>query len=195
VALTSDGVTPPPCTAESSTTLAACFAGYANPKSATYVKGFQIDSTTTLAAPLTTATQHAVGGYWDIHFQKALPLAGNGASADAKPGAKSGINFTLDTKADLFALRGAGKSLNTQTRYAVPLALSLNFPVLRNLSLSPTASAFWYASQVTGQSIVIRTFSIEAKWYFARDAAVPLPRQAYFRGPSSADQTGSAKMK
>ena len=197
VAVTSDGVTPPPCTAQSSTTIAACFAGYANTKSATYVKGFQIDSTTTLAAPLTTATLHAAGGYWDLHLQKLLTKAAQGASADtgAKPGAKSGVNFTLDSKADWFSRRGAAESLNTQTRYAIPLAMSLNFPVLRNLSLSPTYSRFWYSSEVTHQSIGINTFSIEAKWYFARDASVPPLRQAYFRGPSSADQTSSAKMK
>jgi hypothetical protein len=67
--------------------------------------------------------------------------------------------------------------------------------VLRNVSLSPTYSAFFFSSQVTGQSIVINTFSIQAKWYFARDATVPPPRQIYFRGPSSADQTATAKIK
>jgi hypothetical protein len=195
VSLTSDGVTPAPCTAVSSTTIANCFAGYANPKSSTYVKGFQIDSTTRLAAPLTTATVHVTGAYWDLHFQKALSKAGKSATAGANSSAKSGINFTLDSKADWFSRRGAGESLNTQTRYAIPLSVALNFPVRGNLSLSPTYSTFLYSSQVTGQSIVINTASIEAKWYFARDASVPVRRQGYFRGPSSADQTSSAKMK
>jgi hypothetical protein len=195
MSLTSDGVTPPPCTAVSSTTITGCFAAYANPKSATYVKGFQIDRTTGLAAPLTTRTLHAYGAYWDIHLQKALLGSGKGGSSGANPSAKSGINFTFDSKADWFSRRSAGESLNTQTRYAIPVAMSLNFPVLRNLSLSPTYSVFLYSSQVTGQNIVINTASIQAKWYFARDASVPPGRQLYFRGPSSADQTSSAKMK
>jgi len=193
VALTSDGVTPPPCTARSSTTIAACFAGYANPKSATYVKGFQIDNTTMLAVPLTTETLHASGGYWDIHLQRAFLKPGGGSGT--KLGIKSGINFTLDSKSDWFSQRGAEKSLNTQTRYDVPLSIALNFPLLRNLSLSPTYSSFFYSTQVTGQSIVINSFSIAAKWYFARDATVPPRRQLYFTGPSSADQTSSAKVK
>jgi hypothetical protein len=145
--------------------------------------------------PLATETLHATGGYWDIHFQKALMRAGAGANAGPASSAKRGINFTLDTKADWFSKRNAEKSLNTQTRYAVPLSMALNFPVLRNVSLSPTYSAFFFSSQVTGQSIVINTFSIQAKWYFARDATVPPPRQIYFRGPSSADQTATAKIK
>jgi hypothetical protein len=72
---------------------------------------------------------------------------------------------------------------------------SINFPVFRNLSLSPTFTRFWYASQVTGQKIGINTFSIAAKWYFARDASVPVWKQLEFKGPASADQTSIAKMK
>jgi hypothetical protein len=195
VTLTSDGITPPACTANRSTTIAACFAGYASSKSATYQKGFAIDSTTTLASPVTTENLHTMGGYWDIHLQKAFTKSGAGAGSGAKPGAKSGINFTLDSKSDWFAERSAGKSLNTQTRYDIPLSMSLNFPVLPNFSLSPTYSSFFYSSQVAGQSIVINSFSIAAKWYFARDASVPPRRQVYFSGPTSADQTNTAKMK
>jgi hypothetical protein len=189
VTLTSDGLTET-CTAASSTTLSACFAAYAKS-----VKGFQIDDTTKLTA-LATAKLHTMGAYWDIHLQKNFTgKAGASAGAAGKAGAKSGINFTLDSKSDWFAERTAGKSLNTQTRYDIPLAMSLNFPVLRNLSLSPTYSAFYYSSQVTGQSIVINSFSVSAKWYFARDATVPPRRQFYFSGPASADQTSTAKIK
>jgi hypothetical protein len=196
VTLTSDGITPPACKASSNITIAACFAGYASSKSATYQKGFSIDSTTVLASPVVTANLHTMGAYWDIHLQKNITWkSGAGASVAAKPGAKSGINFTLDSKSDWFAERGAGKSLNTQTRYDIPLSMSLNFPVLRNLSLSPTYSSFYYSGQVTGQSIVINSFSIAAKWYFARDASVPLRRQVYFTGPASADQTSTSKIK
>jgi len=101
----------------------------------------------------------------------------------------------LDSKADLFSPRDSIHALNTQTQNAIPLSASLNFPVLRNFSLSPTYTGFFYSSQVTGQSIRMRGLLITAKWYFARDATVPLVRDLYFRGPASADQTNSAKLK
>jgi hypothetical protein len=195
VSLTSDGLKPLTCSANSSITIPSCFAAYASPKSPNYVKGFQIDSTTSLAAPVATATLHTFGGYWDIHLQKALLKPAATGSASEVSGAKAGINFTLDSKADWFSMRGAGKSLNTQTHYDIPLSMSLNFPVFRNLSLSPTYSAFYFSSQVTGQNIVINSFSIAAKWYFARDSTVPPNRQLYFSGPASADQTSTAKLK
>jgi hypothetical protein len=196
VTLTSDGVTPPPCTANSSTTIAACFAGYANPKSPTHVAGFQIDSTTALVG-ITTQNDHTAGIYWDIHLQKQLlkSKAGQDAAASGKGAGKMGINWSLDSKADWFSPRSSAHALNTQTQFAVPVSIALNFPVFRNFSFSPTYTGFWYASQVTGQGININTFQIAAKWYFARDASVPALRQAYFSGPAFADQTSTAKIK
>jgi hypothetical protein len=191
VTLSSDGITAPPCSANSATTISACFAGYANTKSPTYIKGFQIDDTTKLLA-LTTATQHTQGVYWDVHMVRSLFKSKSG---DANAGSKAGINLMLDSKADLFSPRDSTHALNTQTQYAIPLSASLNFPVLRNFSLSPTYTGFFYSSQVTGQSIRMRGLLITAKWYFARDATVPLVRDLYFRGPASADQTSSAKLK
>jgi hypothetical protein len=42
---------------------------------------------------------------------------------------------------------------------------------------------------------VTNSFSVTAKWYFARDTAVPFWQQMWFRGPASFDQTKIAKMK
>jgi hypothetical protein len=89
----------------------------------------------------------------------------------------------------------AGESLSTQTRYAFPITAAINFPVLRNLSLSPTYSPFFYKNQVAGDAITVNTFSITAKWFYDRDSRVPLLKQLVFKGPASLDLTKSAKMK
>jgi hypothetical protein len=72
---------------------------------------------------------------------------------------------------------------------------SINFPVLRNLSFSPTYSAFLFQNQVSQQSILVNTFSISAKWFYDRDSGVPFPRMFFFKGPASLDQTKTAKIK
>jgi len=62
---------------------------------------------------------------------------------------------------------------------------------------SPTYTTFFYRNQGTAaesHSLVTNTFSVTAKWYFARDAAVPFWRQLWFRGPASFDQTKSTKI-
>ena len=193
--------TPLTCNALNSVTIAACFSGYANTKSSTYQKGFVLDPLT-YAAAFATRKLHTEGGYWDIHLQEKLGKskpADAATAASPAPGGKSDINtfvsLTFDSKGDWFSPRSALHSLNTQTHFDIPLALAINFPVLRNFSLSPTLSAFRYGSQITGERIQINTFSIQAKWYFARDASVPVVRQAAFVGPASADQTSTAKMK
>jgi hypothetical protein len=106
-----------------------------------------------------------------------------------------GINLSLDTKGDLFSARQAGSSLSTQTRYAFPITAAINFPILRNLSLSPTWTSFFYESQVSRESIIINSLSISARWYYDRDSGVPFRRQLLFRGPASLDQTKTAKLK
>ena len=61
---------------------------------------------------------------------------------------------------------------------------------------SPTYTTFFYRNQgAPSHSLVTNTFAETAKWYFARDAAVPIWQQLWFRGPASFDQTKSAKMK
>jgi hypothetical protein len=89
------------------------------------------------------------------HFQKGL-------LKDRTAGAY-GINVTLDTKGDFFFERAAGNSLSTQTRYAFPITAAINFPILRNMSLSPTFTSFLYESQVTRQSITVNSFMISAR--------------------------------
>lgn len=169
-----------PCNANSTQTIPQCFG--AN-------KQFPIDATTSPVNPITGKEAiglqflHATGWYWDVHFQKGV-LKKSG-----------GINLSLDSKGDLFNSRPVGESLSTQTRYAFPITPSINFPVLRNFSLSPTYTAFFYENQVAGQTIIVNTFSITAKWFYDRDSRVPLLKQLVFKGPANLDQTKSEKMK
>lgn len=170
------------CNANGTQTIQQCFG--AN-------KQFPIDATTTSVNPITGKDAiglqflHATGWYWDVHFQKGL----------LKTSGQYGISFSLDSKGDLFNPRPAGESLSTQTRYAFPMTPSINFPILRNFSLSPTYTAFFYENQVAGQTIIVNTFSITAKWFYDHDSRVPLLKQLVFKGPASLDQTKSAKMK
>jgi hypothetical protein len=154
-------------------------------------KHFPIDATTSPVNPVTgkeaTGLQflHATGWYWDVHLQRGV----------LKKSGQAAISLSLDSKGDLFNPSPAGASLSTQTRYAFPITTSINFPVLRNFTLSPTYTAFFYENQVAGQTIIVNTFSITGKWFYDRDSRVPLRRQLFFKGPGSQDQTKSAKMK
>lgn len=160
------------CYATQTQTISECFSG------------FTINSTT-MAGPPDLVSQTTTGMYWDIHVQRSLPKGGD--STNAK------INVAIDTKGDFFGERRS--SLATQTRYAFPVSASINFPVLRNLSLSPTYSAFLFENQLSQQSILVNTFSMSAKWYYDRDSAVPFGRMFLFKGPASQDQTKTAKTK
>jgi len=135
----------------------------------------------TVLAPR-TETLHTGGLYWDVHLQ-------------FKPNKDKRWSLTLDTKGDDFFWPGA--TLATQTRYAFTTTEALNFKVIGNLQFAPTYSQFFYRNQgPEGESngLVTKTFSVVAKWYFGRDAAVPFWRQLLFVGPASIDQTKSAKM-
>jgi hypothetical protein len=132
------------------------------------------------------ATLHAGGFYWNSHIQKNLNPEKN-------------YSVSFDTSGDSYLL--PGYTLTTQTRYAFSTKLAFNLkilPGLANLTLSPTYSNFYFenqgiSSQRTG--LVATTFSVSAKWYFARDAEVPFRKQPWFQGPASVDQTSSAKIK
>jgi len=87
------------------------------------------------------------------------------------------------------------KALTTQTLYDVPLSVALTFPIFRNLSFAPTYSAFFYANQIQEQSLTVNSFAVNLRWYFDRDSAVPLTRQLLFKGPASADETKTARIK
>lgn len=128
---------------------------------------------------------HATGWYWDVHFQKGL----------LKTSGQYGISFSLDSKGDLFAPPPRWRELVHADPLCIPVTPSINLPVLRNFSLSPTYTAFFYENQVAGQTIIVNTFSITAKWFYDRDSRVPLLKQLVFKGPASLDQTKSAKMK
>jgi len=129
-----------------------------------------------------TETLHTGGLYWDMHLQFA-------------PNKDKRWSLTLDTKGDDFIWPGA--TLPTQSRYAFTTTETLNFKVIGNLLFAPKYSQFFYRNQgQAGQSnsLVTKTFSVVAKWYFARDAAVPFWRQLFFVGPASTDQTKTAKI-
>jgi hypothetical protein len=129
-----------------------------------------------------TETLHTGGLYWDMHLQ-------------FTPNKDKRWSLTLDTKGDDFVWPGV--TLPTQSRYAFTTTETLNFKVIGNLLFAPKYSQFFYRNQgQEGQSnsLITKTFSIVAKWYFARDAAVPFWRQLFFIGPASTDQTKSAKM-
>jgi hypothetical protein len=159
------------CQASAAATLATC------------IKGQPLPATTVLV-PLKTNLK-AGGDYWDVHLTKALW--------------SSRITTSVDSLGDAYFLPGI--SLPTQTRYAATLSPSVNFTVFGNFVLAPTYSVFFYrnqgasASDFTGShSLNVRTFQITAKWYFARDAAVPIWRQLLFVGPASVSKTSTAKV-
>ena len=131
-------------------------------------------------------TLHTGGFYWTSHLQKAID-------------GKKNYSISFDTAGDSYLLPGF--TLPTQTRYALTTKLAFNFKIIGNLSFSPTWSGFFYENQgdqgasPNRTSLITKGISISAKWYFAREAAVPFPKQPWFAGPASVDQTSSAKTK
>jgi hypothetical protein len=146
----------------------------------------QIPLTTTSNIVPVAETLHTGGVYWTSHIQKAID-------------AKKAYSISFDTSGDTYLWNHV--TLPTQTRYALTTKLAFNLKVIGNFSLSPTWSGFFYESQgdqgvpSSRTSLITHTLSGTAKWYFARDAAVPFRKQPWFVGPASVDQTSSAKMK
>jgi len=163
------------CPANSSLTILNCF------KAANY----PINAATRAVAQ--TASLHSSGLYWDMHYQKTLQ------SLADKSG--PGISLSIDSKGDYFFRRSASKTLSSQTLYDVPASISLGFPVLRNFSVGPTYSVFLYGNQVAAQSLTVNSFGLTGRWYFDRDAAVDLGHQGRFKGPASADETKTSRIK
>jgi hypothetical protein len=126
---------------------------------------------------------HTPGYYWTLHFQNHL-FGKNPATQ---------INLVTDSSGDYFFGRPPAAELPTQTEYAIPLSLALVLPSKGNLTFAPTYSGFFYKSQQSTKDLVVNSFSIAARWYFARDARVPLRRQIPLQGPASADQTHTGK--
>jgi hypothetical protein len=101
--------------------------------------------------------------------------------------------MVTDSSGDYFFGRPPSAELPTQTKYAIPLSLALIIPAKGNLTFAPTYSGFYYKSQQSPNNLVVNSFSIAARWYFARDARVPLRRQLPLQGPGTADQTHTGK--
>jgi len=165
--------TPQTCFASATTTLQSCFTG----------AKFTINSTTKVLGLPVVKTLFTPGYYWTLHFQNHL----FGKSPASQ------INLVTDSSGDYFFGRTPSAELPTQTRYAIPLSLALVIPARGNLTFAPTYSGFYYKAQLSNQNLVVNSFSIAARWYFARDARVPLRRQLRLQGPASADQTHTGK--
>lgn len=146
-----------------------------------------INNTTALIGSPAVKTLHTPGMYWSIHLQNRL-FTHMGSSGPSKQ-----ISLITDTTGDYYFGRPDSAELPTQTQYAIPLSLSLNIPALGNLSFAPTYSAFFYKPQLSNQSLLVNSVSIAARWYFARDARVPVRWQVPLPGPQSSDQTRTGK--
>jgi hypothetical protein len=130
-----------------------------------------------------TQSLHTGGFYWNAHLQKSVLK-------------QRTLSFSLDTQGDAYLLPGF--TLPTQTRYALTTKLAVNFKIVGNLSFSPTYSEFFFENQGAPSNrtdLRTPTLTLAAKWFFARDASVPLRKQARFSGPGSVDQTSDAKVK
>ena len=161
------------CQARPTSTLQSCFS---------QAPPLVINNSTTLVGSAAVETLHTPGVYWQLHLQKNI-FGGKGKA----------VSLVADSQGDYYFGRPPSAELPTQTEYAIPLSLSLVFPALGNLSFAPTYSGFYYQAQRSNQSLQVNSLSIAARWYFARDARVPLPKQARLPGPASADQTKTGK--
>jgi hypothetical protein len=166
--------TPKTCFASATVTLQTCFSA------AKFVISGGAGGTTYKVAE---KSLHTPGYYWTLHFQNHL-FGKNPATQ---------INLVTDSSGDYFFGRPPAAELPTQTEYAIPLSLALVLPSKGNLTFAPTYSGFYYKAQRSSQDLVVNSFSIAARWYFARDARVPLRRQIELQGPASTDQTHTGK--
>ena len=170
--------TPKTCFVSATVTLANCFAA---------APALQINGSTTLVGSPSVKSLHTPGYYWQVHLQNRLP-AFLGKSSSGQ------ISLVTDTTGDYYFGRPPSAELPSQTEYAFPLSLSLVLPSIGNLSFAPNYSAFFYRPQLSSHNLIENSWSLTARWYFARDARVPIRRQAPLKGPQSSDQTktGSA---
>jgi hypothetical protein len=172
-----NGSTPKTCQVSSTVTLPKCF--YSN----TPPGQFLITSETTILGAPAMKALHTPGAYWNLHVQNLLYRKGD----------KTWMTLVTESQGDYFFGRPGSAELSTQTEYAIPLSVALVFPSFGNLSFAPTYSGFYYKSQLSNQSLQVNSISIAARWYFARDARVPIFMQRQFPGPASADQTRTGK--
>ena len=142
----------------------------------------QINGSTMLTAPPSVKSLHTPGYYWQVYLQNRLPQF-LGKSPDKQ------ISLVTQTNGDYYFGRPPSAELASQTEYAIPLSLSLVLPSIGNLSFAPNYSAFFYEPQKSGHTLIVNSWSLTARWYFARDARVPIRRQAPLKGPATSDQT------
>lgn len=169
------------CPVNANYTLQTCFSSplYGTPLG----KALTINSTTRVFGSPAEETLYTPGYYWTLHFQNHL-FGKNPATQ---------INLVTDSSGDYFFGRPDSAELPTQTKYAIPLSLALTIPAKGNLTFAPTYSGFYYKAQLSDKNLVVNSFSIAARWYFARDSRVPLRRQLPLPGPGTADQTHTGK--
>ena len=165
--------TPKTCQVSATVTLANCFSSS---------PALQINGSTMLVGSPSVKSLHTPGYYWQIHLQNRLPPF-LGKSSNGQ------ISLVTDTTGDYYFGRPPSAELASQTEYAIPLSLSLNLPSIGNLSFAPNYSAFFYRPQLSSHSLIVNSWSLTARWYFARNARVPIRRQAPLKGPESSDQT------
>lgn len=173
------------CIVQASVTLQNCFSSgkYGSPQTP-----LTINSTTVVVGSPVVKTLHTPGVYWTFHFQNRLWQGKRSEGGPAKQ-----INLVTDSQGDYYFGRPPSAELFTQTRYAIPLSVAIVLPSIGNLSFAPTYSGFFYQSQKSNTSLQVNSFSIAARWYFARDARVPIRTQTPLIGPQSADQTKTGK--
>jgi hypothetical protein len=158
------------CSVSATITLQTCFS---------QSPSLTINNSTKQVGPPVVKDLRSPGLYWQIHFQN--HLLGNTPATQ--------ISLVTDSQGDYYFGRAPSAELPTQTEYAIPLSLALVLPSIGNLSFAPTYSGFFYQSQLNSNSLKVNSFSLAARWYFARDARVPIHRQVPLAGPSTADQT------
>jgi len=179
-----DGTTgsPKTCPVSATVTLQNCFTTADSEGPALAING-----STMLSGPPLVKALRTPGFYWQIYLQNRLPQF-LGKSSNGQ------ISLVTQTNGDYYFGRPPSAELASQTEYAIPLSLSLTLPSVGNLSFAPNYSAFFYRPQLSSHSLITNSWSLTARWYFARDARVPIRRQAPLKGPESSDQTktGSA---
>lgn len=151
----------------------------ANTKNATLKIGPGVTET------ISTTSVFSWGAYWDVHLQKTFPRL--------KPNSNPMFIVQLDTKGDYFA--PVSPALSTQTQFDLPVTVSVAFPFLRNLSLTPSYSTFLYEDQRINNFLFVNGFTMKVLWYYDRDSGVHFWRQLLFKGPASEDQTRTGRMK
>ena len=169
--------TPKTCPVSATVTLQNCFSTADSEGPALPING-----STMLSGPPLAKSLHTPGYYWEIYLQNRLPQF-LGKSPDRQ------ISLVTNTTGDYYFGRTPSAELASQTEYAIPLSLSLVLPAVGNLSFAPNYSAFFYRPQLSPHSLIENSWTITARWYFARDARVPIRRQAPLKGPESSDQT------